>query len=250
MCAVKRAWLGFLQDTKASSRIYLAWSVSWHQLLFYFFPHILKSSQNQEVCISGWCPELLEGVGGRSSGGKLSWESSRAVKWGYDGEQEIVNFFLPQFWQFRAFSFLWSLLLSRCHYSWRGREGRVSINGNQWPFQFFILQCWMTIMHFWHCLVQLDWECKCLLQPCLEPLLTETVSRWCISQTHPEHRRCCYCLVAESCLPLCSPMNCRLPGSSVPAMCTSFIKWKVQDLLLKEHTIRCEDKSFCGSDWC
>ena len=81
-----------------------------------------------------------------------------------------LSFFFPQFWQFRVFSFLWSLLLSRCHYSWRGREGRVSINGNQWPFQFFILQCWMTIMHFWHCLVQLDWECKCLLQPCLEPL--------------------------------------------------------------------------------
>ena len=26
---------------------------------------------------------------------------------------------------------------------------------------------------------------------------------------------CCYCLVAQSCLTLCDPMDCSLPGSSV-----------------------------------
>ena len=46
--------------------------------LFVF--HILKTSQNQEACISGRWPELLGGVGGRYSGGERFWEPSRAGK--------------------------------------------------------------------------------------------------------------------------------------------------------------------------
>ena len=222
MCAVKRAWLGFLRDTKASSRIYLAWSVSWHQLLFYFFPHILKSSQNQEVCFSGWCPELLEGVGGRSSGGKLSWELSRAVKWGYDGEEEIVIFF-PQFWQFIAFSFLWSLLLSKCHYSWRCREGRTSMMETSDLFNFLFSSVeWQSCTFD---MASCSWteSATVYCSWTWSPLLMETVSLWYISQTHPEHLQCCYSLVTKSCLTLCNPMNCSPPGFSVPAVYTSFI---------------------------
>lgn len=36
--AMKRAWLGLLQDIKGSSRLYLSWFLSWHSVVF----HILK----------------------------------------------------------------------------------------------------------------------------------------------------------------------------------------------------------------
>ena len=41
-----------------------------------------------------------------------------------------------------------------------------------------------------------------------------------------EVSNCCYCLVAQSCPTLCSPMGCSLPGSSVLAISqTKILEW-------------------------
>lgn len=174
----------------------------------------------------------------------VKWSSETRVWWSRGNCH-----FSSQFWQFVAFTFLWSLLLSRCHYSWRCREGRTSImeTSNLLNFSFSSVEWQSCTFDIASC----SWtECATVCCSCARSsLLMETVSLWYISQTHPEHLQCCYSLVIKSCLTLCNPINCSPPGSSVPAMYTSFIKWKVQDLLLKEHTIRCEDKSLCGTDW-
>ena len=174
----------------------------------------------------------------------VKWSSETRVWWSRGNCH-----FSPQFWQFIAFTFLWSLLLSRCHYSWRCREGRTCImeTSNLLNFSFSSVEWQSCTFDIASC----SWtECATVCCSCARSsLLMETVSLWYISHTHPEHLQCCYSLVTKSCLTLCNPINCSPPGSSVPAMYTSFIKWKVQDLLLKEHTIRCEDKSLCGTDW-
>ena len=42
----------------------------------------------------------------------------------------------------------------------------------------------------------------------------------------PCYRPCCVCLVVESCLDLCDPMDCRPPGSSVPGISqTRTLEW-------------------------
>lgn len=86
--------------------------------------------------------------------------------WGWIGK---CHFF--QYWQFTAFSFPWSLLLSRCRYGWRCRGSEGLHDGNQWPFQFSILQCWMTIMCFdaasCSCAESATVHCSCAWSPLL-----------------------------------------------------------------------------------
>ena len=97
----------------------------------------------------------------------------------------------------------------------------------------------------------LAWEILCTEEPVWQSTGSQTVKyNLATEHTHIRHSRsvACCCLVAQSCLTLCNPMDCSTPGLPVPhhhfCICIRPVIFKLQDSMdSKINSVDCNYNS-------